>query len=84
MVDKNRIRPHLILVAFAIEGDDEKTRQEKLMNAIDPVLVNSDDVFMWWVAEDERYDDSAEKYDSAIFVPRGQQDAAKALLVQLP
>lgn len=57
------------LVAMVAETPDELLRC--LVDSEGTLLDNGIDA--WWVAEDDRPDESDTSYDSAIFVPRGGQ-----------
>ena len=66
---------HVILVAFEVEGED---RQEAMLDLMDELPRPGAPVVCWWVAEDDRIDNSDN--DSAVFVHPGAQDAASRML----
>lgn len=65
--------PHIILVAFTVNGESMKDAQGVLMDSL--TNIDHPSVQEWWVAEDERYDGSDNS--SAIFIPDslGQEQA---------
>lgn len=67
---------HTILVAFTVYAPDWTAAQATLMRQLPKP--GSNDIDSWWIAEDER-DDGSDN-DSAVFVPKGKQDAAEAAL----
>ena len=63
-------RYETILVAFVVQGNEPEECQRALMKLLpDPNQDNPVDE--WWIAEDDRYDNSDN--DSAIFVRKGSQ-----------
>jgi hypothetical protein len=62
---------HVILVAFEVAGNSRTDAQVALLTR----LPRPDDggVIAWWIAEDDRIDDTDN--NSAVFVPKGEQQA---------
>lgn len=61
---------HTILVAFNIQGETRQEAMEELAQEL-PVVDGVSAIECWWIAEDDRIDNSDE--DSAVFVPKGKQ-----------
>lgn len=61
----------IVLVAFEVYADDMEDAQEQLMNKLLPTAPfprrYTGWLDSWWIAMDERYDDS--DLESAVFVP---------------
>lgn len=73
----------VLLVAFDIRGLDAERAHNWLMDGLPFVgtypFISGDLVLdSWWVANDERFDGS--DTDSAVFVRKGCQEQARALL----
>lgn len=73
----------VLMVAFDIAGTDAKDVQTWLMDNMPPAdkhYGDNDEIYLdsWWIANDERFDGS--DTDSAVFVKKGKQQAARELL----
>lgn len=72
----------VILVAFDLTGPDPENVQQWLMDNLPKPGPGGDndeiDLDCWWIANDERFDGS--DTDSAVFVTKGRQASARALL----
>lgn len=63
---------HTILVAFTVHAPTVELAQQRLMVRLPGGVPDLNHVDSWWIAEDERYDGSDN--DSAVFVPKGEQE----------
>lgn len=76
---RDRDRYHdVIMVAFDITGPNQALVYEWLNNQM-PATTNIDEEYYldaWWIADDDAPGDC----DSAVFVPKGDQEAARAVL----
>lgn len=64
---------HTILVAFVVNAASEDEAQRMLMPRLpNPYADGHAVIDSWWIAEDKRCDGSDN--DSAVFVPKGEQD----------
>lgn len=72
----------VVLVAFHTDSDTAEHGQRVVMHLLDGLIEKSEGTLIaWWVAEDERYDGSDN--DSAVFVHKGMQHKAHAILEKL-
>lgn len=81
---------HIILVAFEVETDDdydnsthsraaaELALHDRLIPLLE-IVGHPSPIESWWVAEDDRHDRS--DLDSAVFVHKGSQREALAILI---
>jgi hypothetical protein len=69
----------VVIFAFHTDTDTSLQAQEVVMRLLDGAIERSEGALIsWWPAEDERADNSDN--DSAVFVHKGNQKKAHALL----
>lgn len=84
--ENNRSRPEgfadVLMVAFDLSGPNKEATHEWLMNQMPATGEHPDheiDLDAWWIADDGCDDSDC---DSAVFVPKGQQDECRQLLAK--
>jgi hypothetical protein len=72
----------VLLVAFDLSGPNAEDTHRWLMDNMPAPGPggDNDEIYLdaWWVADDDRFDGS--DTDSAVFVPKGHQEHARAIL----
>jgi hypothetical protein len=77
----SQTEPYVILVAFVVDGHNEEDAHKALMQHLPKTYYSDDDspISEYWVAEDNRYDNSDN--NSAVFIPPGtSQEQIRDLL----
>ena len=71
---------HIFLVAIHVEGNTLAEAQGAIIDTLKPVTGYGTPIIEWWIAEDERIDNSHN--ESAIFIPYPlSQDEAYQILM---